>query len=190
MFILATIRFQWGTEVRFSDLTSPSLPPFLPSSLLPHFGPQREHCTFYFYLPISSPSLPPSLSPSLPPLSPARRAFEDYVGLLLRDTEEASFPRSLCLDALVLLWSEEENVFGAVEGWVEGRREGGSEGGGGVEEVRVFLDEIGRALGREGGGREGREGGGGEGGGEEAAAFQHAAVPVVVAVGGGMGVEV
>jgi len=86
------------------------------------------------------------------------------------------------------LWSEEENVFAAVEGWVEGRREGGREGGGMMEEVRVFLDEVGRALGREGGGSEGGEGG--EGGEEEAAFHQVHPMAVAVGGGGGGGVEV
>ena len=79
-------------------------------------------------------------------------------------------------------------MFAAVEGWVEGRREGGSEGGGMMEEVRVFLDEVGRALGREGGGSEGGEGG--EGGEEEAAFHQVHPMAVAVGGGGGGGVEV
>jgi len=110
--------------------------------------------------------------------------------LLLRGTEEDSLPRSLCLDALVLLWSEEEHVFAAVEGWT-GRREGGKEGGKeegkGMEEVKVFLDDIGKALRRDGGAMEETEGKRMRGE-EEAAAFPHSQ-PVVVAVNGSGGVE-
>ena len=75
-------------------------------------------------------------------------------------------------------------MFAAVERWA-GRREGGKEGGRGMEEVRVFLDEIGRTLRREGGAVEEGEGKR-ERGEEEAAAFQHSH-PVVAAVSGGGG---
>ena len=61
--------------------------------------------------------------------------------MLLRELEEeGSAGRSLCLDALVMCWSGEEEMYGRVEAWVGGWVGGRVE----ADVLRCFLAAVGQ----------------------------------------------